>query len=167
MQILRSHLRPIISESLPGNCYIIIKFWKELILQLTQRPRGMTGCRNWKQWLPGRSSYVVSLICFIFLLEGFFFFFFNLQLSWHALDLGHFLCKISVKIMSVEPLPLCIALCYLPLADMLVSHLQSWRSSAWWAATFQLAVRPSPLSLQASLPLVFISRGQTLVVNVL
>lgn len=56
---------------------------------------------------------------------GPFFFFFNLQLSWHALDLGHFLCKISVKIMSVEPLPLCIALCYLPLADMLVSHLQS------------------------------------------
>lgn len=75
MQFLRSHLRPIVSESLPGNCYIIIKFWKELILQLTQRPRGMTGCRNWKQWLAGRSSYVVSLTCFIFLLGGFFFFF--------------------------------------------------------------------------------------------
>lgn len=42
---------------------------------------------------------------------------------------------------------------------------QSWHNSPWRAATFQLAVHPSPLYFQASLPLVFIFRGRTSGVN--
>lgn len=148
------------------------KNWSSEVSRLSQRARTTRLCaRMEKSDIRGRVHvsfpYHISFFLFLPCFE-------KPQLCWHVLDLNHFFvqnfcsCLKNVRENNLpDPYDCAWPSANAFPADTPVSPLQSWHSSPWGAAAFQPPVHPSPLSLQASSPLVFISCGQIPGVKVL